>query len=90
MSSRPLARWIGLYQNSREDIIGGAGKFPSPLEVNRFISDYKNLYEILLMGFRPLTRWIGVYRLKAEMNSSVYQLPSPLEVNRFISRKEGN
>ena len=38
---RPLSRWIGLYPKVGWTIIGLVVLFPSPLEVDRFISFYR-------------------------------------------------
>ena len=38
ISFRPLSRWIGLYQGGKPQINKSQLEFPSPLEVDRFIS----------------------------------------------------
>ena len=38
-------------------------EFPSPLEVDRFISDYAEGHQVAPYGYRPLSRWIGLYHV---------------------------
>ena len=63
MSFRPLARYIGLYQELMK-WKSIQQEFPSPREVYRFISNlqisFRNNQQI---SFRPLARYIGLYQL---------------------------
>ena len=59
--------------------------FPSPLEVNRFISQVGYLLQSHKVSFRPLSRWIGLYQNKGMGIVYGFVFPSPREVNKFIS-----
>ena len=65
-------------------------KFPSPLEVNRFISRCCNgVRRRKTMSFRPLSRYIGLYPENMSLiNELIAAFPPPLEVYRFISNAE--
>ena len=44
------------------------GRFPSPLEVNRFISDEEEIeHSGVDMSYRPLSRWIGLYHNDSQL-----------------------
>ena len=60
--------------------------FPSPREVDRFISLGVSASSVNQWSFRPLARWIGLYldELK-NYDSFAIEFPSPREVDRFIS-----
>ena len=61
--------------------------FPSPLEVDRFISvQIFNYCGRDDFSFRPLSRWIGLYHLNHYNGVESIGFPSPLEVDRFISQ----
>ena len=88
MSFRPLARYIGLYQTIADLIAEGiVSKFPSPREVNRFISAAPTsvVKEGDTMFPSPLeVDWfISKVTISAPTFSDMF--PSPLEVDRFIS-----
>ena len=60
---RPLSKYIGLYQTYKYNKGTFRRLFPSPLEVDRFISaEELKRQEAFISGFRPLARYIGLYR----------------------------
>lgn len=61
-------------------------QLPSPLEVDRFISDHDIEVSENPLRYRPLVRFIGyIIEMDLELVFQKKELPSPLEVNRFIS-----
>ena len=54
---RPLSKYIGLYQTYKYNKGTFRRLFPSPLEVNRFISDEEEIeHSGVDMSYRPLSR----------------------------------
>ena len=62
LSFRPLSRYIGLYLDSWAEQGVSVFQFPSPLEVDRFISNQLPFSIRHTNGYRPLSRQIGLYR----------------------------
>ena len=62
-------------------------EFPSPLEVDRFISLMLSMVCLKFKScFRPLSRYIGLYRADGfDAKFKEFKFPSPPEVDRFIS-----
>ena len=83
---RPLSSYEGVYHVSRVYDKHRSFEFPSPLEVNRFISLIAAKTEVERLKF-PSTH--EVYRFisngKTTYVSKGSRFPSPLEVDRFIS-----
>ena len=71
----------------RGDASGENKPFPSPLEVNRFISVLLLQNPLNQLSFRSLSRWIGLYLKGVDYVETrlAIESPSPLEVYRFIS-----
>ncbi len=66
-------------------------KLPSPLEVDRLISQHSHQSLSHALCYRPLLRWIGLYLRSVSVKKTVTPLfPSHLEVNRFISNLMNN
>ena len=60
--------------------------FPSPLEVDRFISKEEVVENFNPEGFRPLSRYIGLYLNFIQSGRLPNgEFPSPFEVYEFIS-----
>ena len=67
-SYRPLSRYISLYRSSA-NFAGNGSMLPSPLEVDRFISNIKlHKNGEKFESFRPLSRYIGLYPLDKKNN----------------------
>ena len=87
MCFRPLSRLIGLYLTVATAVQAQNITFPSPLEVNRFISQVFQKPIILTLKFpspREVNRFISQKLLKRACLSNTF--PPPLEVNRSISK----
>lgn len=85
-SFRPRSGWIGLYhgKQSRKNRI--RSRFPSPREVDRFISEMPSENGLTITGFPSLLEVYRFISLREKYEAQANrELPSPREVNRFIS-----